>query len=200
MRKLSLMNRALLALALVALSMTAQEPRIPRKASDIGIQTGTDKYLWLSEQSGKTCVLAFILTTCPHCQFTVGLLNKIQKDYADKSVIVMASAIEPMSSLHLADFRKLMKPQFDVGYNEQSYVQKFLGRPDNDPMFMPQLAFVDRNGIIQAQYAGDDPALNKDIQEKSLRDALDKTLKAGAVRKPWPRSEATRPAAGFADH
>jgi hypothetical protein len=63
-----------------------------------------------------------------------------------------------------------------VGYNEQSYVQKFLGRPDNDPMFMPQLAFVDRNGIIQAQYAGDDPALNKDIQERSLREALEKTL------------------------
>ncbi len=183
MRNLSLMKLAWLALALSALSLTAQEPKVPRKAADIGIQTAPEKYVWLSQQSGKTCVLAFILTTCPHCQFTVGLLNKIQKDYADKGVVIIASAIEPMSSLHIPDFMKLLKPQFQVGYNEQSYVQKFLGRPDNDPMFMPQLAFVDRTGTIQAQYAGDDPLLARDIQEKSLRDALDKTLKAGTARK-----------------
>ena len=76
------------------------------------IQTAPEKYVWLSQQSGKTCVLAFILTTCPHCQFTVGLLNKIQKDYADKGVVIIASAIEPMSSLHIPDFMKLLKPQF----------------------------------------------------------------------------------------
>jgi thiol-disulfide isomerase/thioredoxin len=163
----------------LSFSISGQEPAVPRRASDIGIQIGTDKYLWLSENNGKTCVVAFILTTCPHCQFTIGLLNKIQKDYADKGVQVMASAIEPMSSLHISDFKRQFQPQFPIGYNEQSYIQKFLGRPDNDPMFMPQLAFVDRNGIIRAQYAGDDPALGKDIQEKSLREALEKTLKEG---------------------
>jgi thiol-disulfide isomerase/thioredoxin len=178
------MKFALLAASLFSLTLSAQEPRIPRKASDIGIQIGTEKYLWLSEQSGKTVVVAFILTTCPHCQFTVGLLSKIQKDYADKGVLVMATAIEPMSSLHIPDFVKTFKPQFPIGYNEQSYVQKFLGRADNDPMFMPQLVFVDRNGIIQAQYAGDDPALAKDIQEKSLRDAVEKALKSGTAKKP----------------
>jgi len=173
------MKRALPVLALLAFALPAQEPVVPRKASDIGIQIGTDQYRWLSESSGKTCIVAFILTTCPHCQFTVGLLNKIQRDYADKGVQVIASAIEPMASLHIPEFRSKLQVQFPVGYNEQSYVQKFLGRPDNDPMFMPQLAFVDRNGIIRAQYAGDDPALAKDIQEKSLREALERTMKEG---------------------
>jgi len=178
-------KRALIVFAALAMLASAQEPHVPRKASDIGIQTGTDKYLWLSEQSGKTVVLAFILTTCPHCQFTIGLLNKIQKDYADKGVLVMASAIEPMSSLHIPDFQKQFHVQFPVGYNEQSYVTKFLGRAENDPMFMPQLVFVDRSGVIQAQFAGDDAALGKDIQEKTLREALDKTLRgAPAPRKP----------------
>src|ERR1700730_14969128 len=110
-------------LAISGLSISGQEPAVPRKASDIGIQIGTDKYLWLSENSGKTCIVAFILTTCPHCQFTVGLLNKIQKDYADKGVQVMASAIEPMASLHIPDFRSKLQVQFPIGYNEQSYVQ-----------------------------------------------------------------------------
>jgi thiol-disulfide isomerase/thioredoxin len=178
------MKSARFVLGFAVLTLSAQEPLVPRKASNIGIQTGTDKYLWLSEQSGKTCVVAFILTTCPHCQYTIGLLNKIQKDYADKGVLIIASAIEPMSSLHTPDFAKQFKLQFPIGYNEQSYVQKFLGRPDNDPMFMPQLVFVDRNGVVRAQYAGDDPALAKDIQEKSLREAVEEALKAGAAKKP----------------
>ncbi len=167
-----------LLLALAALSLIAQEPQVPRKATDIGIQIAPEKYLWLSQYHGKTCIMAFILTTCPHCQFTVGILNHIQKDYAAKDVQVIASAIEPMSSLNIPDFVKKLQVSFPVGYNEQTYVSKFLGRAPNDPMLMPQLAFVDRSGVIRVQYAGDDPAMKNDIQEKSLRDALEKTLKA----------------------
>ena len=100
-------------------------------------------------------------------------------DVYKRQVQILATAIEPMSSLHIPDFQKTFSPAFPVGYNDQAYVAKFLGRGPNDPMMMPQLAFVDRNGMIQAQYAGDDPALSKDIQEKSLRDALEKTIKAG---------------------
>ena len=157
----------------------AQEPQVPRKAANLAIQLGPDKYTWLSEYSGKTCVLAFILTTCPHCQFTTGILNRIQSDYKGRNVQVLVSAIEPMSSLNIPDFQKKFLPAFPVGYNEESYAAKFLGRAPNDPMLMPQLAFVDRNGMIRVQYAGDDKALSKDIQEKSLRDALERTIKEG---------------------
>ena len=72
----------------------AQEPKVPRPAGDIGIQTGPGQYIWLSQYEGKTCILAFILTTCPHCQFTTGILNRIQKDYADRGVQVIESAVE----------------------------------------------------------------------------------------------------------
>ena len=168
-----------LLLAVSAACALAQQPQVPRKAPELAIQTAPDKYFWLSQYSGKTCIVAVILTSCPHCQFTTGVLNRIQKDYAARNVQVLATAIEPMSSLHVADFGKQFAPAFPVGYNAQEYVAKFLGRGENDPMMMPQLAFVDRNGIIRAQFAGDDPALSKDIQEKSLRDALEKTLKEG---------------------
>lgn len=166
-----------LAVGLFASGLSAQEPKVPRKAENIGIQTGPGKYLWVSDYEGKTCIFAFILTSCPHCQFTIGLLNRIQKDYAEKGVQVIASAIEPMSSLNIPAFEKTFLPAFPVGYNDQKYVTKFLGRPENDPMMMPQLAFVDKNGIIRVQYAGDDPALSKDIQDKSLRAALEKTIR-----------------------
>lgn len=188
------MKLALPVLALLTLTLSAQTPSVPRKASDIGIQIGTEKYLWLSEYTGKTCIVAAIMTTCSHCQFTVGVLNKIQKDYGDKGVQVIATAIEPMSSLHIAAFEKQFAPQFPVGYSEQGYVQKFLGHPENDPMLVPQVVFVDKNGIIRAQLSGEDASMNKDIQEKTLRDTLEKTLKDGlgpavAPAKPRPASK-----------
>ena len=158
---------------------TDAKPSVPRKAENLGIQTAPEKYLWLSDYSGKTCIIAFILTTCPHCQFTTGVLNHIAKDYAGKDVQILATAVEPMSSLNIPDFKKQFTPAFPVGYNDQNYVAKFLGYPPNEPLFFPQVVFVDRNGIIRAHFNGDDPLMDKSIQEKSLRETLESTIKAG---------------------
>jgi len=173
------MKRAMLVLLLFAAATAAFGQQLPRKAPPLGIQTGPDKYLWLSEYSGKTCVVAFILTGCSHCQFTTGILNKIQKDYAPRGAQVIESAIEPMSSLNIPAFRTKFAPAFPVGYNEQSYVMKFLGRGPDDPMFMPQIVVVDAKGMIRAQFAGDDAALANDVQEKNLREAIEGAIKQG---------------------
>lgn len=151
----------------------------PRKAIDFAVQTGPSKYIWLNEYAGKTVILAFILTDCPHCQFTTGILNKIQKDYASRGVQVIESAIEPMSSLHIPAFVQKMGTTFPVGYDEQAYASKFLGRAENEPMLMPQVVFIDRKGMIQAQFSGDDPGFANPVQETTLRNTLDRILKEG---------------------
>jgi hypothetical protein len=156
----------------------AAGPEVPRKAADYGIQTAPEKYIWTNQYAGKTVVLAFILTDCSHCQFTTGILNAIQKDYADRGVQVLESAINPMSALHIPDFVAQFKPAYPIGYNDQGYAAKFLGYPENDPMFMPQIVFIDRTGTIRAQFAGDDMKLLKEVQDKTLRGALDQTLTA----------------------
>ncbi len=71
-----------------------------------------------------------------------------------------------MSSLKSPEFIKRFQPAFPVGYNEQGYLAKFLGYSPDDPMFVPQLVFVDRKcGIIRVQYSGDEPTLAQDMQE-----------------------------------
>jgi hypothetical protein len=174
------MKKVLFFLAVTALTVAAQSvPKVPRKAEDVGIQTGPGQFVYLSQYSGKTRIVAIFMTTCTHCQFTTGILNKLQKDYAGKDVQVLASAIEPMSSLNIPEFIKQFQPGFPVGYNDQGYISKFLGRSPDEPMFVPQLVFVDRNGIVRVQFSGDEHGLDKDIQEKTLREALEKTLKEG---------------------
>lgn len=150
---------------------------VPRKAIDFAVQTGPSKYIWLNEYAGKTVILAFILTDCPHCQFTTGILNKIQKDYAGRGVQVIESAIEPMSSLHIPAFVQKMGTTFPVGYDEQTYASKFLGRVEEEPMLMPQVVFINGKGRIQAQFSGDDPGFANPIQENTLRSTLDRILK-----------------------
>jgi peroxiredoxin len=174
--------------------LAAGAPEVPRQAPEFGVQTGPEKYIWLNQYSGKTVVLAFILTDCSHCQFTTGLLNGIQKDYAGKGVQVVESAIETMSALHIPEFVAKFKPGFPVGYDEQGYAAKFLGYPENDPMLMPQIVFIDRAGMIRAQFAGDDPRLLKDVQDKTLREALEQTLTPGQPAQKKGQT-ATRPSA-----
>ena len=61
-------------------------------------------------------------------------------------VQVIESAIEPMSSLHIPAFVQKMGITFPVGYDEQTYASKFLGRAEDEPMLMPQVVFIDRKG------------------------------------------------------
>jgi peroxiredoxin len=169
---------------LITVLIAVASAEVPRKAPDFAVQTGPGKYIWLSEYAGKTVVLGFILTTCPHCQFTTGILNRLHKDYADKGVVVFESAIEPMSSLNIPNFVKQLGVNFTVGYNEQNYAGKFLGKAENEPMMMPQVVIIDSKGMIRAQYAGDDLTFSEGIQETTLRDKLDELTKGQATPKP----------------
>lgn len=160
-------------------SITAQGAEVSRPVLDFAIQTGPDKYVWLADHAGKTLIVAFILTDCSHCQFTTGLLKDIQKDYAGQGVEVLESAVETMSALYVADFIRKTGVTFPVGYNDLNYAARFLGYPDNQPLLMPQIIFIDKGGTIRQQFAGDDASLAKDIQDKTLRATLDMTLKQG---------------------
>lgn len=185
---------AVLALAVAGTSVRAASigdgaPQLPRKATPFGIQTGPNKYTWLSEYEGKTLVVAFILTTCPHCQFTTGILNKLQAEFANRGVQFIESAAEPMAALHVADFQSKFHPAFPVGYNDQRYIAKFLGYPEDTPMMFPTVAIIDKQGMIRVEIPGDDNSMEKSIQEKSLRDAIEKTMGSGqaARRTPAPK-------------
>ena len=172
-----------------AASLGDAAPQLPRKAMPFGIQTAPGKYVWLNDYEGQTCVVAFILTTCPHCQFTTGVLNKLEAEFGNRGVQFIESAAEAMAGLHIADFKSKFHPAFPVGYNDQRYIAKFLGLPEDSPMMFPAIAMIDKHGMIRVQISGDDKSMEKTIQEKSLQEAIEKTMEAGqaAHRAPAPK-------------
>ena len=59
---------------------------------------------------------------------------------------------------------------------------------------MPILAFIDRQGVIRAQYEGDDKFFAEDQQVKNLTDKIEELLKegtAGAKKSVTKKSAAT---------
>jgi peroxiredoxin len=195
MRELAGMRRAafsLLSFSLFAGVLSSFAADAPRKAPDFAIQTGPDKYIWLSDYPGKTIVLAFILTTCPHCQFTTGILTNLEKEYGPKGVVFLESAIEPMSSLHIPDFRKALNVTFPVGYNDQKYAATFLGVGPDDPLLMPQMVVIDAKGMISTKFSGDEPGFERPQQEATIRAAIDKAMGAKPAA---PKPGAAKPGA-----
>jgi peroxiredoxin len=167
-------------LALAALSLGAQQ--LPRKAGEWAIQTVNGKPIQLSSYRGKVVVLAFILTTCPHCQKTVGVLSGLQPKYAPLGVQILASAAEANAKSAVPGFVQTFHPLFPVGYNDDAEkLLAFWQYTRAQIPLMPIVLLIDRQGNIRFQHDGHDEKFFAD-QEQNFRHELDELLKS-PVRK-----------------
>jgi peroxiredoxin len=154
---------------------------LPRTAPEFSINLTTGKQVALSQFKGKVVAMIFILTYCPHCQKTVGFLSKEQAEYGPRGFQAVASAIEDMAASAVPDFLKRFNPPFPLGYNARGPVLEFLQHPMAARLIMPQLVFIDRQGVIRTQYAGDDLFFTEDQQEKNMRQKIEQLLDEGAA-------------------
>jgi len=151
--------------------ITSGAASLPRKAADLQIQMNGAKPIELSQYRGKPVVLAFILTTCPHCQYTTGLLVKLQTEFVSKGLQVIECAMNDGAAADVPNFIKRFQTNFPVGYStDQVGVLSFLQHPQTAIPHMPMLAFIDRHGVIREQYQGIGELLSDEAgQEENLR-------------------------------
>jgi peroxiredoxin len=176
-------KRRFLAPALALLSVTApvaEAINVPRTSPELAINLNNGQRVLLSQYRGKVVVVAFILTWCPHCQKTIGYLIKDQNAYGARGFQVLASAIEDVARNNLPAFIRQFNPPFPVGFDNQTVAIDYLEHPPMLIPHMPILAFIDRQGVIRAQYEGDDKFLAEDRQEKNLSDKIEELLKEAA--------------------
>jgi peroxiredoxin len=154
----------------------ASAAEVPRQSPDFAVKLVDGKQILVSQYKGQVCILAFILTYCPHCQKAVGVLATMQKEFGSQGLQVLASAIEDMAAMNVPDFIKNFQPPFPVGFNERKAVLDYLQHPAMFKLLMPQLVFIDRQGVIRAQYSGDDKFFADDL-EKNMREQIESLLK-----------------------
>lgn len=180
-----------LALTLIPLSHAVD---LPRKSRDFTIQMNNARPLRLSQYRGKAVVLAFILTTCPHCQKAVACLSKDAAEFAPRGLQVLAAALENGAEQNVPGFIRRFNPPFPVGFDaDPNAVLDYMQHPRAVIPHMPMLVFIDKDGIIRAQYEGDSPMLEEKVMEENLHKQIDELLKGPAAAKSVAKKTAATP-------
>src|SRR5437870_6673475 len=109
-------NRILAALVLSATAALAAN--LPRPSPELAIHVNGGQQVLLSQYRGKVVAVIFILTTCPHCQKTIGYLIKDQNEYGPRGFQVLASAIQGGAEQAVPGFVQTYNPPFLVGFND----------------------------------------------------------------------------------
>jgi peroxiredoxin len=168
-----MLPRRLASFLIFALALSAGQ--IPRRAPAFSMSLADGSKVSLSQYRGKVVLMAYILTTCPHCQAATGVFKQLQTDLGPQGLQILESAVEDDSQKHIADFTAKFKPNFPLGWSERADVAPVL-QPDEKLHIMPQSVLIDRKGIIRVQFYGDDKVYEGDAV-KNLTSLIDRYLK-----------------------
>jgi peroxiredoxin len=178
-------QRALAAFVLAAIPVPfAPAQQVPRKAPDWSISSVDGKPILLSQYKGKAVVLAFVLTTCPHCRRTIGFLARDQQTYGARGLQILASAIDTDVPKVVPPFVKEFQLPFPVGYNtDGNAMLNLMGYDRNRLHMMPFLLFIDRQGMIREEHEGnEEQTYFNDSQEQNLQKSIEAILAPGRHR------------------
>ena len=171
--------------ALAAEPPAAATPEIPRKAGDFVIQL-PGKPMQLSTFKGYVCVVAFMSTTCPHCQHLAGVLGPMQQEYAPKGVQMLGVVFNPEATSELGNFTHIFaRNMFPIGMSTETVVVQFLQHPPGIH-YIPMMAFIDKQGIIRDEKLGATDALffKDDLVAQNVRGEIDRILKEPVIQLP----------------
>ncbi|HEX5431189.1 MAG TPA: TlpA disulfide reductase family protein [Bryobacteraceae bacterium] len=156
----------------ICVSIAAQalfsQPRPPRPAPEFpGIA--------LSSYRGDVVLLAFIVTTCTHCQRASGVFQQLQNEFGSRGLRVIEVAFDEKADT--AGFAKRFGLSFPVSRSPRKNVMAFLGLPADARLGTPQVVLIDRIGMIRAQSAreGSPMLQTKDVLESLIASMLRRT-------------------------
>lgn len=105
----------------------------------------------LSKYRGNVCLVEFLYTTCSHCQHTSQVFSKLQNEFGTQGFQAIGVAFNPMAHMLVPDFLKDFKPSFPIAHAERGPVMQYLGLTETERFVVPQVALIDRAGVIQLQ-------------------------------------------------
>ena len=91
----------------------------------------------------------------------------------------------------LPGFIDRFKPTFPVGTANGDAALKYLEWPQDQRPLVPLMMFIDRKGMVRAQYSGLDEKFFDDQQEQHIREIAEKLLAESAT--PAAKKKTTSP-------
>jgi thiol-disulfide isomerase/thioredoxin len=177
---------------------------VPRPAPAFTINRVGEPPITLKQYQGKIVMVAFIFTTCPHCQALTHGIAPMAREYAPKGVQFLECAFNEQASKDpgsvVPEFIRNFQPGFPMGWAPDAAVKSFLQIPimGNQLFYVPHLVFIDRHGVIQGDYAGESEFMKN--PEANIRAELDKMLKAPATTEKAPGKKTRTTASAGSTH
>lgn len=166
------------ALALVGVTAFAGAP-VPRPAPPLEIVDSAGKHV-LANYKGKVVVVQFLLTTCQHCQNFSYMLNKLQAEYAPRGFQALGAAVNEATPQMAKEYAAQYAQGFAVGPLPRETMLGFLGISVMDHFGLPQIAVIDRKGVIREQTSSDINQVQPLQDETHIRTLIEKLLAEGS--------------------
>ncbi len=107
-------------------------------------------------------------------------MSGLEPELKSKGFEVVEAAVN--ANADIPGFIAQFKPPFPVGTADGVAALQYLEWPPDKRPLVPFLAFIDRRGMIRAQYSGvDADFFNDQTQEQHIRDEAEKLLKERAM-------------------
>ena len=124
---------------ILAAGFALAQPAVPRPAPRIN---------FLEDCRGRVTVMAFVVTSCPHCQAFSRVLEGLS---GGKHICARIAAFN--DDADVTAFARNFQLTFPVLKIEHGVMNDFMGVPRGSRVGTPQIAVIDRAGMIQAQSA-----------------------------------------------
>ena len=106
-------------------------------------------------------------------------MGGIERDLGPKGFAVVEAALN--DNADVPGFMRQYNTPFPVGTTSGSNAMEYLQWPPTQRPLVPLMVFIDRAGMIRAQYSGYDTDFFGDAIEKNLREQAEKLLKEGGA-------------------
>lgn len=106
-------------------------------------------------------------------------MSGIEKDLGPKGFAVVEAAVN--DNPEIPDFVQRFQPNFPVGTAPGDSALGYLQWPRDKVPLVPLMVFIDRKGMIRAQYSGHDAEFFNDQQDQHIRAEAEKLLAEGAT-------------------
>lgn len=168
---------AFASVSLAAATVFAQTPALPRKAPELAFAIPGQGQKLLSQYRGKVVALEFIQTTCPHCQAASKVMTRFQQEFGPRGFQALGVAINPNADLLIDGFVKDFQVGYPVGWSTLDHMVSFMGFSMAERSVVPQLALIDRQGMIRYQTppTGSE-AYEKVMNENAIREHIEELL------------------------
>lgn len=169
-----------LAILLAATSLAAVA--IPRPAGDVTFRIAGKGPDNLSHYRGKVVLVVIFMPSCEHCQHSTKFLTEIQRDLKPRGfqVIELAFRDEDTDPV-LQKFIKTYQTNFPVGAMTGPEMLKFTQVTAEMRPTVPMVFFIDRNGIVRAQFFSSEPFMEEQVQARNIRALASKLLEENAA-------------------